>query len=175
MSGPQLAAWLATAVALVALLGVVLLLVQVRRLRAAVSAPAAPAPEREPVPAPSPDAPTVPGTALEPVSGAVSARPGLELVPTEAGVVPELVPADAEVVPTHSEIAAATLSHPLVRVAALSYGIRRALREENRDRVRALVRRDIRRRHKLRRRAARRAARVVPIRAADTSREESAS
>ena len=85
-------------------------------------------------------------------------------------------PADAGgELPTQQQILAATLTHPLVRVSALSYGIRRALRAENRDRVVALVRRDLRRRHKVRRRAARRAARVVPIRPADDDRRESAS
>ncbi|MBA2639066.1 MAG: hypothetical protein H0U77_03515 [Nocardioidaceae bacterium] len=61
--------------------------------------------------------------------------------------------------PTQQQIVAATLAHPLVRVSAFSYGVRRALRPENRDRLRALVRRDLRRRHKLRRRAAR----MVPV------------
>ena len=81
-------------------------------------------------------------------------------------------------VPTQQQLVAATLAHPLVRVSALAYGLRTALRPENRDRVRALVRRDLRRRHKVRRQAARRAARVVPIRPAPVAasrREESVS
>lgn len=160
MSGPQLTAWAASAVALVAVVGVAVLLVQVRRLRAAVSAPLVP-----PV-----DAESDPRT--------VAAAPVVELVPVRADeAVPTPVPTPVPtLVATHGQLAAATLSHRLVRVAALSYGIRRALRAENRDRVRSLVRRDVRRRHKVRRRSARRAARVVPLRSAPpTSREESAS
>jgi len=160
MSGPQLTALAATVVACLALVGVVVLLVRVRRLRVVLGAAA---PVRAPAPAPvSPPPPAVdpapPPSAPESSGQAADVGPG-ELVPmpaTYARPEPVIV---ASQQPTQQQIVAATLAHPLVRVSAFSYGVRRALRPENRDRLRALVRRDLRRRHKLRRRAAR----MVPV------------
>ena len=127
---------------------------------------------RSPVLHPAPDAPTVPSRHSSRSPRRRSARPGsAPVADPRPPWCPTLVRRPTRRrSPTQQQIVAATLTHPLVRVSALSYGIRRALRAENRDRVRALVRRDLRRRHKLRRRAARRAARVVPIRPADDRR-----
>lgn len=50
-----------------------------------------------------------------------------------------------------------TLGEPLVKVAALAYGVRRALSAENRNRIGFEMRREVRRARKTRRRAARRA------------------
>jgi len=179
MSGPLLAAVVATVVAVVALAGVAVLVLQVRRLRADVTASEATRPDYA--------LPAATDSLTEPARSASTA------VDTGPADVPALLPAPdhgpAQVFellpvqpadeggepPSQQQILAATLTHPLVRVSALSYGIRHALRAENRDRVVALVRRDLRRRHKVRRRAARRAARVVPIRPADDDREETAS
>lgn len=151
MSGPEIALVLAlAALACAALAGVLMLLVQVRRLRHEVAAASSPAPPRPVPPARGPvrdpadtDNPRIPppGTEL--------ARRAEDLPRTGAA-------------PSQQQIVLATLGHPLVRVTAWSYGVRRALLPANRDRVAALVRRDIRRRAKLRRRAARRAARVLP-------------
>jgi len=185
MSGPQLAALVATVVAVAALVGVAILIVQVRRLRTDMvgalqvnrdlqvdrhlqaADPEPPAvPRREPVTEP----------ATEPVTEPVTVQ--AQVVEVVAVPDPEQQVVAGAV--TGSQTVAAVLARPLVRASALSYGVRRALRAENRDRVSALVRRDLRRRHKIRRRAARRSGRVVPIRALDldgegTGRQESVS
>lgn len=67
------------------------------------------------------------------------------------------------VVPTTAQVVDATMGRPLVRASALAYGLRRALRAENRDRIRSLMRREFQRRRKMRQRAARRAARMAPV------------
>jgi len=55
-------------------------------------------------------------------------------------------------------VLSATVGEPLVKVAALAYGIRRALTPENRNRIRFEMRREIRRARKARRAAGRAAA-----------------
>lgn len=85
---------------------------------------------------------------------AVEAKPQ----PLEA---PPAAPPSTVAVASQQRLVSVTMGPPLVRAAALSYGLRRALRAEHRDRVRALMRRDLRRRHKLRQRTARRAARAA--------------
>ena len=71
------------------------------------------------------------------------------------------------VIPTTAQVVDATMGRPLVRVSALAYGLRRALRPEQRDRIRSLMRREYQRRRKMRRRAARRAARMAPVHRAE--------
>ena len=68
-------------------------------------------------------------------------------------------PTDGEE-PSTARIASVTLGPPLVKIAAFSYGVRRALREEQRMRVSYAVRKELRRQRKLRRRSRRRT--VVP-------------
>ena len=190
MSGPQLTTLAAIVVALVALVGVAALVLQVRRLRAEMSAVragshvvAAGGSGLSPVTG------TGTGTATGPVTvtdgrsdagGVVLAeetppQPGEPSLASRSSgpaqpsaTVVELVPAPSD--PTWSlpadpdrfpQLVAARPAQPLVRVSAVAYGVRHALRAENRDRVVALVRRDLRRRHKLRRLAGRRAFRVV--------------
>jgi hypothetical protein len=142
---------------------VVLLLGQVRRLRREIATtgsppPAVPSAAQPPVA--EPDRLPEPVRTPTPVTDLVTRRDQQEVSPA----------------PSQQQIVTVTLAHPLVRVSAFAYGLRRALRPENRDRLQALVRRDLRRRHKIRRAAARRAARVVPIRtAASDDREVSAS
>ena len=82
---------------------------------------------------------------------------------TELAVRPTQLEAATVVVPTSEEIRRAAMARPVVRAVALSYGLRRALRPESRDRVAALVRREFRRRRKLRLRAGRRAARLAQV------------
>jgi len=168
MSVAQVAVGVVGVLAMVALLGVAVLLVKTRRLRAELAAAVAaaqradrdqpllhdprvahPTPRHDPrVARPTPrHDPRVTHGELE----AVAPAHGAQRADREGG----LVLANREVV-------VATLGLPLVRVAALSHGVRQALAPANRDRIRALVRRDLRRREKLRRRAARRAARVLP-------------
>lgn len=49
-------------------------------------------------------------------------------------------------------VASVTLARPLIKVAALSYGVRRALDDEHRLRVRLTMRRELKRQRKMRRR-----------------------
>lgn len=80
-------------------------------------------------------------------------------------VLPAMAPApDDDVVPliTHptddgidlrtTRIASITLGRPLIKAAALSHGVRRALSDEHRFRIRYEMRRELRRQRKLRRR-----------------------
>ena len=82
-------------------------------------------------------------------------RTELAVRPTQVEVPPA--------VPTGDEVLRATMARPAVRVVALSYGLRRALRPESRDRIAAVMRREFRRRRKLRLRAGRRAARYARV------------
>ncbi|MGI8994543.1 MAG: hypothetical protein ACR2FP_09570 [Nocardioidaceae bacterium] len=54
--------------------------------------------------------------------------------------------------PTTARIATVSLGGPLIKVAAFTHGVRRALREEHRMRVAYAVRKELRRQHKTRRR-----------------------
>jgi len=53
---------------------------------------------------------------------------------------------------TAARVASVTLAEPLIKVAAFTHGVRRALGEEHRIRVSATFRRELRRQRKLRRR-----------------------
>lgn len=53
---------------------------------------------------------------------------------------------------TVARVASVTLARPLIRVAALSYGLRRALGDERRFRIRYAMRQEFRRQRKIRRR-----------------------
>lgn len=53
---------------------------------------------------------------------------------------------------TTARIASVTLGGPLIKVAALSHGVRRALREEHRMRIAYVVRKEMRRQRNIRRR-----------------------
>ena len=146
MSGPQLALVVVGVLAALALVGVVVLLVQLRSVRRQLTAAQAatatmPEPPQAPVQqmAAPPRMPAL--TEPDPVAGREIAR--------------------------RDDVSSVDIWGPaLVRVAAVTYGVRQALAPANRDRIVALVRRDLRRRERLRRRAARRAARVLPIQAA---------
>ena len=201
MSGPQLTALVATVVALVALVGVGALVLQIRRLRAEMSVVRASAVRvGDSSEVTVTDRAAVQGSdaGSDAGSGAVPAvtqtQPGEPPPATRStgpdrpsATVVELVPVPSDParnLPTslsrHQQMVAARLAQPLVRMSAVSYGVRHALRAENRDRVAALVRRDLRRRHKLRRLAGRRAFRVVSLRPDDSTgpdadRQESAS
>jgi len=179
MSGLQLTALVATLAALAALVGVGALVLQVRRLRAEMSAARAdPTQAGEPL-LPSratwPDQPSATVVELVPM-----ARDPAPRDPVPPGEPRPHLPVDLHRSQQPRQMVAARLARPLVRVSAVSYGLRHALRPENRDRVVALVRRDLRRRHKLRRLAGRRAFRVVHLRPDDSTgrradRQESAS
>lgn len=53
---------------------------------------------------------------------------------------------------TARRVASVTLARPLIKVASLSYGLRRALDDENRFKVRYAMRQEFRRQRKMRRR-----------------------
>lgn len=65
------------------------------------------------------------------------------------------------ILPSTDEVLRAALHRPLVRAVTVSYGLRRALRPESRDRIRGLMRREFHRRRKMRQRAGRRTARMT--------------
>jgi hypothetical protein len=58
--------------------------------------------------------------------------------------------ADLEI--TRARVASVTLARPLIKVAALSFGFRHALRDEQRFRIRYAMRQELRRQAKMRRR-----------------------
>jgi hypothetical protein len=60
-------------------------------------------------------------------------------------------PADDEDL-TARRVASVTLARPLIKVAALSYGVRQALDDEHRLRLRLTMRRELKRQRKMRRR-----------------------
>ena len=100
---------------------------------------------------------------VDTVQPLVEPQPLVELVETKARQ-PETVPiitrlsddspTDATDLST-ARIASVTLGPPLIKVAAFTYGVRRALREEQRMRVSYAVRKELRRQRKLRRRSRR--------------------
>jgi hypothetical protein len=70
-------------------------------------------------------------------------------VPLITAMTPE---AAAAVEPGVTRVVSVTLAGPLIKVAALSHGVRHALREESRMRIGYAVRRELKRQRKLRRR-----------------------
>jgi len=80
-------------------------------------------------------------------------------VPVITRLSDETVPADL----TTARVASVALGRPLIKVAAFSYGVRRALDDEHRLRMRLAFRQELRRQRKTRRRAARTAAAVGPV------------
>ena len=96
---------------------------------------------------------------------AAGATPATIPLPVPTVRADAIVTADGRtiVVPTTAQVVDATMGRPLVRASALAYGLRQALRAENRDRIRSLMRREFQRRRKMRQRAARRAARMAPV------------
>jgi hypothetical protein len=103
--------------------------------------------------------------ALDASASAVPQRPAS--VPGDEGTQRRLsLPEPAEPVPvitgltdrddefdlTTRRVASVTLARPLIKVASLSYGVRRALDDEHRFKVRYAMRREFRRQRKMRRR-----------------------
>jgi hypothetical protein len=75
--------------------------------------------------------------------------PVLEATPVDP--VAEPTEPDRHSTPPLAELLTATLAAPLVRAAALSYGLRRALDQEHRDEVADEIRRELRARRRSRR------------------------
>jgi len=82
---------------------------------------------------------------------------------TELAVVPKRYEPTPVVLPSSEQVLRAAMHRPLVRAVTVTYGLRRALQPQNRDRLAALVRREFRRRRRLRQRAGRRAARLTRV------------
>jgi hypothetical protein len=113
---------------------------QVRLLRTEIAelSTAAHASEQAPVPAaPSGDA------LLETADAAVE---------DEVPVITAMAAAGDDLDLTARRVASVTLARPLIKVAALSYGLRRALDDENRFKIRYAMRQEFRRQRKMRRR-----------------------
>jgi hypothetical protein len=89
----------------------------------------------------------------------LSSRPDAPHLPAVADVAPVYslpdTRTDVDLVPT-ARVASVTLGGPMIKVAAFSYGVRHALREEHRVRMAYLMRKELRRQLKLRRMARRR-------------------
>jgi hypothetical protein len=85
-------------------------------------------------------------------------RPDLPEVAEDVPVITALPDAYDGVDLTARRVASVTFARPLIKVASLSYGLRRALDDENRFKVRYAMRQEFRRQRKMRRR--RRAARA---------------
>ena len=98
--------------------------------------------------------------------GAASVAPlQAEYVITSAGA--RDADADLPAVPDRA-VLSVTLGEPMVKLAALGYGVRRALSPETRNRIAFEMRREVKRARKERRRAARRA-RVAAVRSEDAA------
>jgi hypothetical protein len=125
---------------------------QVRRLTGelavlASSPPSAAAPPTA-VPPPHPDAHLDVGPrpqVVEPVDEEPAADDDVPVIT----VLPE---ADDELDITARRVASVAFARPLIKVASLSYGLRRALDDENRFKVRYAMRQELRRQRKMRRR-----------------------
>ncbi len=130
----------------VALLAVVVLLVQGRRVRATTRAEAAAA--------------RAESDALRERMDGLAARldrrdgptEGAAYVITDAGTQPDEPLAQRRPLPADRIVLGATLGEPLVRAIALGHGVRRALGAESRNRIRFEVRREAKRARKQRRR-----------------------
>jgi hypothetical protein len=164
-----LAAVTGFAVALVLVLGWIVLALRrdVAALTAELmrvhSAPtSAPEPVPQPASAPLPDPPAVGDPPSAPSVRTVvsldSRQDGDAPVVDEAAPVEDVpvITALADQVDdvdlTTRRVASVTLARPLIKVAALTYGVRRALDDEHRLRVRLTMRRELKRQRKMRRR-----------------------
>lgn len=87
--------------------------------------------------------------------------PSTEFVITTAGEHPTSPARSSRPQVPEGAVLSVTLGEPLVKIAAWSYGVRRALAPESRNRIAFEMRREVKRSRKERRRSARRA-RVTP-------------
>jgi len=70
----------------------------------------------------------------------------------EVPIITALVDPVDEIDLTTRRVASVTLARPLIKIAAFSFGVRRALDDESRMRVRLAMRRELKRQRKMRRR-----------------------
>ena len=141
---------------------VVLLIVVAARLRGQLTQLSQQVGDLRSGPAPSP--PTPPSLPVTPVAPVPIAEKSRAQPPAEQPVshqsderdedVRVITRLDGDPVPdlTTARIASVTLGGPLIKVAALSHGVRRALSEEHRMRIAYVVRKEMRRQRKMRRR-----------------------
>jgi hypothetical protein len=128
---------------------------QVRRLSSELVALASPATRSAPAESAAPMATAVPPTPVDafapmPDGQAVDAEPGVS--DEDVPVITDLPDADDDLDITARRVASVTFARPLIKVAALSYGLRRALDDENRFKIRYAMRQEFRRQGKMRRR-----------------------
>lgn len=96
-----------------------------------------------------------PAPASPPRTSGLAAAPGglREADPSDEAVsVITHLDVDPEPVTTTGRVASMTVGGPLIKVAAFTHGIRRALREEQRMRIAYVVRKELRQQRKTRRR-----------------------
>jgi hypothetical protein len=122
---------------------------QVRRLSDDLSALANSAAPAHVAPPPFPEAPAVADPQEQPA--AQSSRE-LDGEVEDVLVITALPDADDGLDITARRVASVTLARPIIKVASLSYGLRRALDDENRFKVRYAMRQEFRRQRKMRRR-----------------------
>lgn len=150
MTGSALAATLVMAAVVVLGLVVVLLGREVHRLRVEVETlgQALDRPPRDQHPGPVPPKPLGDVAPAQTRAPDEAARDEVVIRPTTLG------PAEVEPDPGVARVASVTLSAPLIKVAAFSHGVRRALDEESRMRVAYAFRKELRRQRRVRRKRA---------------------
>lgn len=104
-------------------------------------------PVAEPVPERAPSVRTVVS-----LDGRDDDRPEADHRPEDVPVITQMAQQVDDVDPTTRRVASVTLARPLIKVAALGYGVRRALDDEHRLRVRLTMKRELKRQRKMRRR-----------------------
>ena len=145
----------------VSAVGIVVLIVVVARLTSQLAQLSRRVGDLQRAPQPTPPLPSMPTSAVEPVAAsedqAVQSSPERPTVQRGAerdedvSVITRL-DVDPGDDPTTARIASVTLGGPLIKVAAFSHGVRRALREEHRMRIAYVMRKEMRRQRKIRRR-----------------------
>jgi hypothetical protein len=99
-----------------------------------------------------PEAPAVPQAPLARTPDSRPADAEARADDEDVPVITGLPDGDGDIDVTARRVASVTLARPLIKVASLSYGLRRALDDENRFKVRYAMRHEFRRQRKMRRR-----------------------
>jgi len=124
---------------------------QVRQLTGELSALAGAAPARGVSAVPSTSTTTQSGAPSDPPAGLTTLGAGQDAGEGPVPVITRL-PDDDDLDTTARRVASVTLARPLIKIASISYGLRRALDDERRFKVRYAMRQEFRRQRKMRRR-----------------------
>jgi hypothetical protein len=155
MSWPVIALLITAVLAVIAVVAAVVAVRAVRRLRREMSDSAHLATQNAEV------------TSSEPLLPVVVERPVAAERPVE--LQPRVVQGRVVVPPTQAQVVRTALGRPGVRLNVLVFGLRHALRAENRDRIVALMRREYRHRRRERLHAGRQAVRTAQPSSAPTT------